>query len=81
MCRAGNFVGSIPTTPTMGVTLPNKELLTLVEVATYLRLSTLTLKRWGKKGILVPIRINSRGDRRYRREKVLEFLGIEEENK
>lgn len=50
------------------------DLLTLKETAAILRVAPLTLKRWGKKGILVPIRINSRGDRRYRKEDVEKFL-------
>ena len=40
------------------------DLLTIREVAGLLRVSTLTVKRWGKKGKLPAIRINSRGDRR-----------------
>ena len=43
------------------------DLLTVREVAQILRVSTLTIKRWGKRGKLTPIRINSRGDRRYKR--------------
>lgn len=52
------------------------ELLTVREVANILRVSTLTIKRWGKKGKLPPIRINSRGDRRYKKEAVLWLLGV-----
>ena len=51
-------------------------LLTIRETAEILRVSPLTLKRWGKRGRLVPIRINSRGDRRYKREAILWLLGI-----
>ena len=43
------------------------DLLTVREVAEILRVSPLTIKRWGKRGKLPAIRINSRGDRRYRR--------------
>lgn len=53
------------------------DLLTITEVAKIFRVSTLTIKRWGKKGKLPPIRINSRGDRRYRKDAVLWALGIE----
>jgi excisionase family DNA binding protein len=53
------------------------DLLTVREVADLLRVSPLTIKRWGKKGKLPPIRINSRGDRRYKKEAVLWLLGIE----
>jgi len=52
------------------------DLLTVREVAEILRVSTLTIKRWGKRGKLTPIRINSRGDRRYKKEAVMWLLGI-----
>jgi len=55
------------------------DLLTVREVAELLRVSPLTVKRWGKQGKLPAIRINSRGDRRYRKEAVLAFLGIQKE--
>lgn len=55
------------------------DLLTIREVAELLRISPLTIKRWGKKGKLPAIRINSRGDRRYRKEVILRLLGVEEE--
>ncbi len=53
------------------------DLLTVREVAEILRVSPLTIKRWGKRGKLSAIRINSRGDRRYRKEAVLWLLGIQ----
>lgn len=52
------------------------DLLTVKEVAAVLRVSVLTIKRWGKRGKLVPIRINSRGDRRYKKEAVMWLLGM-----
>ena len=52
------------------------DLLTVREVAKLLRVSPLTIKRWGKRGKLPAIRINSRGDRRYKKESVLWLLGI-----
>ena len=52
------------------------DLLTVREVAEILRVSPLTIKRWGKRGKLPAIRINSRGDRRYKKEQVLWLLGI-----
>jgi excisionase family DNA binding protein len=55
------------------------DLLTVREVADLLRVSPLTIKRWGKRGKLPPIRINSRGDRRYRKEAVLYTLGMQTE--
>lgn len=53
------------------------DLLTPREVAELLRVSIITIKRWGKQGKLPAIRINARGDRRYRKEVVLRLLGIE----
>lgn len=55
------------------------DLLTVREVADLLRVSPLTIKRWGKRGKLPAIRINSRGDRRYKKEAVLWLLGISPE--
>ena len=57
------------------------DLLTVKEVAELLRVSPLTVKRWGKKGKLPAIRINSRGDRRYRKDVILRLLGIEKTGK
>jgi len=56
------------------------DLLTVREVAEILRVSPLTIKRWGKRGKLPAIRINSRGDRRYRKEAVLWLLGMQAKN-
>ena len=53
------------------------DLLTVREVAEILRVSPLNIKRWGKKGKLPPMRINSRGDRRYKKEAVYALLGME----
>lgn len=55
------------------------DLLTISEVAELLRVSPLTIKRWGKKGKLPAIRINSRGDRRYKKEVVLRLIGVDKE--
>ena len=52
------------------------DLLTVREVAEILRVSPLTIKRWGKRGKLPAIRINSRGDRRYKKAQILYLLGI-----
>ena len=54
------------------------DLLTVREVADLLRVSPLTIKRWGKRGKLPDIRINSRGDRRYKKEAVLWLLGLQQ---
>ena len=55
------------------------DLLTIREVADLLRVSPLTIKRWGKKGKLPAVRINSRGDRRYKKEVITRLLGVEAE--
>ena len=66
--------------PSKKIELSNlPDLLTVREVAEIMRVSILTIKRWGNRGKLVPIRINSRGDRRYRKNQVLYVLGINPE--
>lgn len=71
---------SVPNKSSSKVSLADlPDLMTIKEVANLLRISPLTIKRWGKKGKLPAIRINSRGDRRYRKEVVLRLLGVEEE--
>lgn len=56
------------------------DLLTVREVSELLRVSPLTIKRWGKRGKLPPLRINSRGDRRYKKESILALLGMQATN-
>lgn len=64
--------------PDQSISISNlPDLLTVREAAQVLRVSPLTLKRWGKRGKLPAIRINSRGDRRYRKEAILYLLGIQ----
>lgn len=71
---------SLKNKPTLKVSLSDlPDLLTIREVAELLRVSSLTIKRWGKKGKLPAIRINSRGDRRYKKSVVLKLLGEIEE--
>jgi len=48
------------------------DLMTLKEVAKHLRVTVLTIKRWDDR--LKPIRINTRGDRRYIRENIEKFI-------
>lgn len=72
-----NVSGTVPK-KINGVSIDNlPDLLTVAEVADLLRVSKLTIKRWGKRGKLPAIRINARGDRRYRKEAVLWLLGIQ----
>lgn len=42
-----------------------KKLLRISEAADMLSVTPLTLRRWDTKGILKPIKVGSRGDRRY----------------
>jgi excisionase family DNA binding protein len=66
-----------PKTPARKLDLKDlPDLLTIKEVSEILRVSPLTLKRWGKRGKLPAIRINSRGDRRYKKESILWVLGM-----
>lgn len=75
--QAGDYNKMEPTTKKK-VRLENlPDLLTVREVADILRVSPLTIKRWGKRGKLPAIRINSRGDRRYKKEAVLWLLGMQ----
>ena len=65
--------------PQQNISIDNlPDLLTVREVAQILRVSPLTIKRWGKRGKLPAIRINSRGDRRYKKEAVLYLLGMQQ---
>lgn len=54
---------------------PVPGLLTIREVASFLRVSPLTVKRWEQRGQMKSIRINSRGDRRYTRDEIDRILG------
>lgn len=50
------------------------DVLTITEVSNLLQLTPVTLKRWGKQGRLPFIRINKRGDRRYYKKDIINFL-------
>lgn len=72
-----NTTPSLPSNNRRALDINNlPELLTIREVSEILRVSPLTLKRWGKRGKLDAIRINSRGDRRYKKEQILWMLGM-----
>ncbi len=49
-------------------------LLTVPEVAEILHVHTNTLRRWSDTGRISSLRINSRGDRRYRPQDIEDFL-------
>ncbi len=55
------------------------DLMTTKQVAEIFQVHPITIKRWGNRGKLPYIRINSRGDRRYRKDAVLYLLGINPE--
>ncbi len=51
----------------------NVPMLTVQETAEILHVHTNTLRRWSDDGKIISLRINSRGDRRYRKEDVDRF--------
>lgn len=57
------------------IQVPDPTYMTIREVADLLRVSMLTVKRWGKLGKIPFIRINSRGDRRYLRSEIDRIIG------
>lgn len=48
-------------------------LLTIGEASRVLRVSSWTLRKWDRDGILKPIRLGSRKDRRYRKKDILKI--------
>ncbi len=52
----------------------NETLLSLQEVAGLLHVHSNTLRRWSDSGKIPSIRINTRGDRRYRKQDISLFL-------
>jgi len=58
--------------PKKNTTLP--KLLTIRQTAEILNVHVETLRRWDKSGKLPAIRINDRGDRRYRMEDIKNYL-------
>lgn len=52
------------------------DILRVDEVASLLRVSKLTVKRWEKAGKISAIRINSRGDRRFFKKEIERILGL-----
>ncbi len=49
-------------------------LLTITEVSEILKVHPNTLRKWDKKGILKAVRFGLRGDRRYRKEDILDLV-------
>jgi DNA-binding transcriptional MerR regulator len=50
------------------------ELIDIKTASKLLSISPWTLRSWDKRGILVPIRIGSRKDRRYKKEDIIKIL-------
>ena len=55
-------------------------MLTISEVARLLNVHINTVRRWSQSGILKAYRIGSRGDRRYRRTDIENFLASEHDS-
>ena len=55
-------------------TIRNNRMLTSSGVARMLHLHINTVRRWSDKGILKPYRIGPRGDRRFMRDDIMNFL-------
>ena len=53
----------------------NETLMTLKEVAVLLRAHPNSVRRWVDEGFLKSYRLGPRGDRRFRRQDLFEFLG------
>ncbi len=58
----------------------SSQMLTSSGVAKLLNLHINTVRRWSNDGILKPYRVGPRGDRRFKREDVINFLATQEYN-
>lgn len=54
--------------------LENKELLTTSEAAYLLRVSVNTIRKWSDSGLLASYKIGPRGDRRFKRTEMMDYL-------
>lgn len=52
------------------------KLMNINEAASLIKVNPETLRRWDREGKLVAIKVNERGDRRYRESDILEFIKI-----
>lgn len=53
-----------------------ENLLTISEAAALINVHPETLRRWDRDGTLVALKVNERGDRRYRKSELLEFMNV-----
>ena len=53
-----------------------EKLLTISEAAALINVHPETLRRWDREGTLVALKVNERGDRRYRESDLLEFMNV-----
>jgi excisionase family DNA binding protein len=58
----------------MNVQNNDERMLTLSEAAELLHIHTNTLRRWSNQGRIVVYRLSARGDRRYRKSDIENFL-------
>ncbi|MBU1031663.1 MerR family transcriptional regulator [Patescibacteria group bacterium] len=56
-----------------------EKLLTIAEAAALINVHPETLRRWDREGTLVALKVNDRGDRRYRESDLLEFMNVNPE--
>ena len=54
------------------------KLISIKEAASFLSVSTKTLRRWDESGRLPAIHIGKRGDRRYKEDDILKFIAKHE---
>ncbi|MBI2600466.1 MerR family transcriptional regulator [Candidatus Daviesbacteria bacterium] len=57
------------------------KLLRIREAAEILGVNPETLRRWDRLGKLKAVVVSTRGDRRYRREDIVNFINIHQKNK
>jgi len=56
-----------------------EKLLTISEAAALINIHPETLRRWDREGTLVALKINDRGDRRYKESELLDFMNVNPE--
>ncbi len=56
-----------------------EKLLTISEAAALINVHPETLRRWDREGTLVALKVNERGDRRYKESELLDFMSVNPE--